>query len=181
MPTYICYRALCFQFVDVIPLARVPLGGRLWREIADFIGIVRQHRPTLLDSFVVPFVLLGPVLFALYPFLAFGAALVTLRHVMSLPLRAGPLWFDAENQMQDLRRVRLRQEAEAPGRRPTSTCAYRRCFSSCNGALVLGVGRRAAAPQMDRAGCCARRASAARTRWLPCRRPAISAPFFQRR
>ena len=85
MPTYIRNCALRFTFVNVVLLARVPLGGRLRRKIADFIRIVRQPRPTLLDSLVVAFILFGPVLFALYPFLTLRTAFRTLCHVVSLP------------------------------------------------------------------------------------------------
>src|SRR5918994_1916761 len=134
-PAHIRNGALRFPFVDVVLLARVPLRWRLRREIADLIGVVRQYRPALLHRLVVSGVLFRAMLFALDPFLAFGAALVTLRHVISLPLRAARMRFGAENQMQYPRRARRPQEAETFGPPAMSPFAYRHCVPSCNAAF----------------------------------------------
>ena len=84
---HVRYGALRFTLVNIILLARVPLVWRLRREIADLIGVVRQHRPALPHGLVVTFVLFGPMLFALYPLLTLGTAFCTLCHVLSLPRR----------------------------------------------------------------------------------------------
>src|SRR5688572_4117624 len=88
VPPHVSNRALRFAFVDVVLLAGRARVGRLGRQITNFVIIVRQHRAALAHGLVVSSVLFRPVLLALNSFLPLRAAFLTLRHVVSLRLRA---------------------------------------------------------------------------------------------